>query len=99
MQTSLEVDTPVNQKVLSQSSIFPIEKLFTIAANDDDKVVIPSRYIKSKNSMITPTNYPLNRHTFTSDRIKRIRAMEEGEYKNLIVRLNKLSNIISDIKK
>lgn len=69
----------MKHKVLSQSSIYPIDKIFTIATNDADSVVIPSRFIISKNTIHSPTVYPLSGHAFVSDRMRRTRVMGVGE--------------------
>jgi hypothetical protein len=79
LQTSLEAKTPIKPKSLSQSSIYPIEKLFVMTTNDADNVVPPSRFIISKNITRSPTMYPMNGPAFVSDRIINIRPMEVGE--------------------
>ena len=75
VQASLVIDTPMSNKVLSQSSIYPIEKLFIIAANDADNMIPPSRYIISNKTLSLPTMNHLSERAFVSDRTIRMKAM------------------------
>jgi hypothetical protein len=68
---------PIEHKVLSQSTIYPIEKLFVTAATDGDNAVTPSRFIISNKTLPSPCMYPLTRRTFASDRLIRMTAMNE----------------------
>jgi hypothetical protein len=56
-QASLRADVPMNKKVLSEESIYPISKLFRAKGVDD--AVTPSRLIISKKAVPSPTRCPL----------------------------------------
>jgi hypothetical protein len=69
----------MKSKVVSQSSIYPIDKLFTTVSNNPaENERIPSRCIMSNKTMRSPTMYPLSRRTFISDCMIRKKALNHG---------------------